>query len=453
MATANEHTHPINFSEQFVFPAKWKKICYALMIFGALLVGVDYIMNSGESKSATEVHQTTHVEVGNLDKAHELADKYTEEAHSTHTGILGRLFANLLLNSYYLVWMGLAGLFFVAIQYLSNAGWSAALLRIPLAFSSILPVAGILLIAVIALGLSNHTLYYHWNNPDYMDPASAHYDKVLAGKSVLLNVPFFLTISVLFFAIWIFFRQRYMKLSLLEDQEKEVSMKFHERNVRLSSFYIPIYAFSFCFAAFLWMMSNEPHWFSTMFAVYNFASMWVSGLAAMTFIIILLKENGYLSMINENHLHDLGKFVFAFSIFWTYLWLGQFLLIWYANLPEEAIYFLKRWQPEYKLWFWVNLIINFVAPFLMLMRRGWKRRWTWLKFVCIVVIIGHWLDIYLMVMPGTVDVDRKFGLMEFGMFAVAIGLFGFIMLKALSKAPLIQKNHPYMDEAIHHEVI
>ena len=116
------------------------------------------------------------------------------------------------------------------------------------------------------------------------------------------------------------------------------------------------------------------------------------------------------------------------------------------------MYFLNRWQPEYKPLFWANLLINFVAPLLMLMRRGWKRKMNWLKTVCVIVICGHWLDIYLMIMPGVMGAERKIGFMEVGMFAFFIGVFGYVMFKALAKLPLFQKNHPYMEEAIHHEV-
>ena len=199
-------------------------------------------------------------------------------------------------------------------------------------------------------------------------------------------------------------------------------------------------------------MSLEAHWFSTMFGWYNFAAMWVSGLCVITLIVIFLKKAGYLSWINENHLHDLGKFIFAFSIFWTYIWFSQFLLIYYANMPEETVYFYKRWEPEYLPWFWVNIIINFVAPLLILMSRDSKRKVNTLMVVCIVLLCGHWLDYYMMIMPGTVESHRGFGIIEIGIAIGFTGLFTFLTLNQLSKRSLVATNHPFLQESIHHQI-
>src|SRR5690606_8250342 len=169
--------------------------------------------------------------------------------------------------------------------------------------------------------------------------------------------------------------------------------------------------------------------------------MWVTGLASIAVITILLKKAGYMSWVNENHLHDLGKFVFAFSIFWTYVWFAQFLLIYYANMPEETVYFYKRFEPEYLPWFWVNIIINFLAPVLILMTRDSKRKTNIMLLVCIMIICGHWLDYYMMIMPGTVDSHRGFGLIEIGIFLGFVGTFAFLVLSALSKSALAPKNH------------
>ena len=199
-------------------------------------------------------------------------------------------------------------------------------------------------------------------------------------------------------------------------------------------------------------MSLEAHWFSTMFGWYNFAAMWVSGMAAVTLTIILLKRNGYMSWINESHLHDLGKFMFAFSIFWTYVWFSQFLLIYYANIPEETVYFYKRWEPEYMPWFWLNIVINFLSPLLILMSRGAKRKENTLIFVAILLLCGHWLDYYMMIMPGTVAEHRGFGVIEVGTAVCFVGLFSFLMLTMLSKKPLAPANHPFLEESVNHHI-
>lgn len=443
-----------NVTEQFVFTGRLKKICFSLIIIGIIAVGIDLAISSmGSHDAHIQAPPTQDTELLKHQSEHpaESQEHKTDVEHH-QPGMLERIFANLLLNSYYLVWMGLAGLFFIAIQYVANAGWSAGIKRIPEAFSAILPWAGGFMLIVVSLGLLNHTLYHHWADPAVTDPGSAKFDPIIAGKSALLNVPFFMFRLVFFFIIWIIFQQIFRKYSLKEDMEQGINLKWFDKNVKLSAIYIPVFALTFCLAAFDWIMSLEPHWFSTMFAVYNFASMWVSGLAAITLVYIILKEQGYLSFMNENHLHDLGKFIFAFSIFWTYIWLGQFLLIWYANLPEEVVYFDLRWKPEYKLLFWINLVMNWTLPMLILMTRDAKRSFKVLKYVCVLVIVGHWLDLYLMIMPGTMGAARKIGLLEIGTFLSFAGFFAYIMFTSLSKAPLVAKNHPYLEESLHHEI-
>ncbi|RYD88466.1 MAG: quinol:cytochrome C oxidoreductase, partial [Sphingobacteriales bacterium] len=194
----------------------------------------------------------------------------------------------------------------------------------------------------------------------------------------------------------------------------------------------------------------EAHWFSTMFGWYNLAAMHVSGLAAITLVIIYLQKRGNFSWLNENHLHDMGKLIFGFSIFWTYVWFAQFFLTWYANMPEESVYFYKRWEPEYKWWFWLNIVINFVTPVLALMSRDAKRLRNRLMWVCIILIAGHWLDYYLMIMPGTVEAPG-FGPEEIGIFLGFVGLFIFTVLSQIAKAPsLVPKKHPFLQESLHH---
>jgi hypothetical protein len=200
-------------------------------------------------------------------------------------------------------------------------------------------------------------------------------------------------------------------------------------------------------------MSIDPHWFSTMFGWYVFASWWVAGLAMITLVVANLKDAGYLKMVNANHLHDLGKFIFAFSIFWTYIWFSQFMLIYYANIPEETVYFLQRIRNAPYSWiFYTNLILNFVLPFLLLMTRDAKRHMSMLKVVCPIVIVGHWLDFYNMITPGVMQYNGSLGLLEIGLGLIFLAGFLFVALNALSKVPLVAKNHPMMAESLNHHI-
>jgi hypothetical protein len=197
-------------------------------------------------------------------------------------------------------------------------------------------------------------------------------------------------------------------------------------------------------------MSIDAHWFSTMYSWYTFASTFVAGIALITIFVIYLKNQGYLEYVNQEHLHDLAKFQFAFSIFWTYLWFDQFMLIWYANISEETIYFKARFEGAYVGIFYLNLVINFLAPLLILMKRGSKRNWGTVTFMSVLLIFGHCLDFYQMVFAGPFPKQVQLNLFDFG---VALGFVGLIMwqtARVLAKFPLLAKNHPFMKESIIH---
>jgi hypothetical protein len=408
MGTHN-HNHTHNFEEQFDFSGKAKTWSLIGIVIGVLAIAFGFL--------------TDHAE---------------------------RTFANLLLMAYYMTGVCIAGAVFLAIQFVSQAGWSAGLLRIPQAFAKLLPIAAAILIVICAAGLLTHNLYHHWNHEGITEPGNPNYDALIAGKASFLNVPFFLTREIAFLGFYSIFAIILVRLSNREDLTGGLSS--YKKSIRTSAIFLVVFGFSSPIWAFDTIMSLEAHWFSTMFGWYNFAGWWVSGIAAMTLTIILLKKAGYLSWINENHLHDLGKFIFAFSIFWTYVWFAQFLLIWYANMPEETVYFYKRWEPEYKPWFWLNIVINFVSPVLILMSRDAKRKTNLLMFVCILILVGHWLDYYVMIMPGTVEEHRGFGIIEIGTALGFAGLFSFVMLTALSKSSLVPKNHPFLEESLHHQI-
>jgi Ni/Fe-hydrogenase subunit HybB-like protein len=198
-------------------------------------------------------------------------------------------------------------------------------------------------------------------------------------------------------------------------------------------------------------MSIDAHWYSTMYSWYTFASTFVAGVALIALFVVFLKNNGYLEYTTHEHLHDIGKFMFAFSIFWTYLWFSQFMLIWYANIPEETVYFKPRAEGIYSGIFWMMFIINFIAPILILMSRDAKRNYTVMTFMALLIIFGHWLDFYQMVFPAVSPDHVPLILYDFG---IALGFAGLIMFftgRALTKAPLLAKNHPFVKESlIHH---
>ncbi|MDP9046648.1 MAG: quinol:cytochrome C oxidoreductase, partial [Bacteroidota bacterium] len=231
----------------------------------------------------------------------------------------------------------------------------------------------------------------------------------------------------------------------------------YKKSFKVSVIFLVIFGFTVPLFAFDTIMSLEAHWFSTMFGWYNFAALWVSGMAVITLTLIYLRQGGYIQWVTADHLHNMGQLLFGFSIFWTYLWFGQFLLTWYANIPEEAAYFYRRWEPEFKFWFWLNIVINFAAPLLVLMSRESKRMVKVLKVACIILILGHWLDYWQMIMPGTVGPlshwYTEIGIIEATVFVGFAGMFIFFMLNALSKfKSLAPKRHPLLEESLHHHI-
>lgn len=405
-------THNINFSEQFEFTGRVKTLSIVGIVLGIGAIAYGFLAG----------------------------DKVMHE----------RTFANLLLMAYYFACVCMSGTFFLAVQYVAQAGWSASILRVPQAMAKTLPIAAVILVVIISAGLYTHNLYHHWHADGLTDPKSPNYDSLIAGKAVFLNVPFFLGRQVVFLGIYSIFSMLFVKYSYNEDLAG--GLNSYRKSFKNACIFLVIYGFTTPIFAFDTIMSLEAHWFSTMFGWYNFAAMWVSSLATIAIIIILLRRAGYMQWVNNSHLHNLGQFIFGFSIFWTYVWFAQFLLIYYANMPEETIYFYRRFE-YYKFWFFLNLAMNFLAPVLLLMDRDNKRTDKKLLFVAIVVLLGHWVDYYQMIMPGAVeDGHNGFGIIEIGTAIGFVGLFTFMVLTSLSKKPLIAKNHPLLQESLHHQL-
>lgn len=445
--------------EQYIFKPETKRKLFLLLAAGILLfvIGVFMAMNGGEHEAAGGEHHGALEATKNL-VATTSAAPVAEEANGHHGSPvwLKKIYTSLWHNNIFFAGLGIIGLFFVAIQYAAQAGWSAPIKRIPLAMGQWIPIAGILTLVIWFVAKGD---LFHWTHHDLYDSASADYDKILDQKSVYFfwlgekgGFPVFYVLRmVIFFGLWYWFLLMIKKHMLAEDIEGGTQHWYSAR--KLSAIFLVIFAVSSSVAAWDWVMSIDPHWFSTMFGWYIFASWWVAGLATIALIVVNLKEAGYLKMVNSNHLHDLGKFIFAFSIFWTYIWFSQFMLIYYANIPEETVYFIERIKNAPYSWiFYLNLILNFVLPFLLLMTRDAKRHMSMLSVVCPIVIVGHWFDFYNMVTPGIMQHNGGLGLLEIGLALIFFALFMFVSLNALSKMPLVAKNHPMMEESLNHHI-
>ncbi len=393
-------------------------------------------------------HTADHVEVegeGHHAEAHE------EHGHDEWS-FWTRIKADFWHNNMYFIGIALTGVFFYAINYVAWAGWSAAISRVFLAMGWYLPVGAILI--VITFAISNHSLF-HWTHEGIMDPNSDHFDAIIKTKEWYLNMGFYISRMIVFLVVWIAFWFFLKREAGLEDLNG--GTKHHNRLINISAGFIVFFGVSSSMSSWDWIMSIDTHWFSTMFGWYVFASWFVASLSVMTLIVIMLKDAGYLKIVNAEHLHDMGKFMFAFSIFWTYIWFSQFILYWYANIPEEGAWFWDRMfgnMGNYLPIFILNLIINFLFPFFFMMTRDAKRYGIMLKVAAVGIIIGHWFDFYLMIMPGVLKSHGGLNLgnifAEFGIFLMYVAVFAGSVMFGLSKMALIPKNHPFIKESMNH---
>ena len=361
----------------------------------------------------------------------------------------GRTWPALLVNNYYFLAIGAFAIFFVALQYVAEAAWAITLKRVAEAISSYFIYGGIIMLFIVFAGIMHWNHIWHWLADGIMDPDNIYYDAIIAGKEAFLNPTFFSVRSILYVFGWWFFAKWLKKLSLKEDLEG--GTKNYKKSITVSAIFIVFFGYTSSMMSWDWIMSIDTHWFSTLFGWFVFASMGVTGFTSIAMFSIYLKRKGYLEHVNENHIHDLGKWIFSFSVLWTYMWFSQFMLIWYSNIPEEVTYYMARWD-NYNFLFWATSAINFIFPFLMLMSRDGKRNFNFIMIVGSIVLIGHWLNVFLMIIPGTLFDHWHIGFIEIGMFLGFLGLFLYLVFKALTKTPLIAKNHPFIDEAKHHHI-
>lgn len=348
-------------------------------------------------------------------------------------------------NSFFFFSLGLGALFFLALNYATESGWYASVKRIIEGVAGYLPYGigfMVLLLAVISAMDGAHI--YIW-----MDQKVVDHDHIIEAKGAYLNMIFFWVRTVAYMGIYFLFWRGFRKRSLEEDRIGGTDLHF--KNYKKGALFLVFFAVFSSTSSWDWIMSIDVHWFSTLFGWYTFAGMWCSTMVVLVLLTLYLKKLGYLPRVNESHIHDLGKWTFAISFLWSYLWFSQFMLIWYANIPEETTYYLNRIE-NFQVLYFTMFVINFAFPMLLLMSRDAKRHAGILTFVGLIILGGHWVDVYLMFAGGSLGATAEIGLVEIGMALLLCGLFIRVVLTNLSKAPLTPVNHPFLDESIHHEI-
>jgi hypothetical protein len=408
----------MSIRENFTAPKKFNTVAMALMALGVLSI-IGLWVTSGSSTDPKEQ---------------------------------ARFWASLLQNSVFFLLVVNASMFFICATTLAWGGWQMAFRRVPEAISAAVPVIGVISAAIllaIAFG-DNHTIY-HWTDTHHVAG-----DPILTHKKGFLNKNFFAVVTVLTVVLWSVLGWKMRSLSRSLDEKPlesvEARKKYIWNNTVWAAAFIVVFSLTVMSSIpWLWLMSIDAHWYSTMYSWYTFASSFVSGMSVIALFVVYLKNKGFLEYTTNEHLHDIGKFMFAFSVFWTYLWFSQFMLIWYANIPEETVYFQPRAHGIYKGIFWLMFIINFIAPLLIMMSRDAKRNYGTITFMAILIIFGHWLDFYQMVMPAVSPGKVPNMIYDLGVAAGFVGLIMFVVGKALGRAPLLAKNHPFVKESlIHH---
>lgn len=348
-----------------------------------------------------------------------------------------RAWANLLLGNFYFLSLALGGLVFVALTHLFSAGWAVVFRRVPEAMSAYLPCGALVMLAIFWFG---RAALYPWARPEEL-ARQPH----LQHKAAYLNPPFFLLRLAVTFGLWLLFAHLLRHHSRRQDVDGDLA---HTRkNQTFSALFLLLFAATFIASSIDWLMSLEPEWYSTIFPLYAFAGLLMGGTAAMTVLVIQFQRRGLLSGVTHHHLYELARLLCAASTFWAYVWFSQYMLIYYTNIPEEAVYYVRRVTGARWLLFSLNLVLNWVLPLLILIPASTRRSVQWLLRVCAIVLIGRWLDLYLLILPA-LGGPLRFGFLE---LFVPLGFLAPFILQFVAcfrQAKPIPQQDPYLIESV-----
>ncbi len=355
--------------------------------------------------------------------------------------VLGLLFApqrawsSFLLVNIGLLGMGLGAALFITLQYVCGAHWAVAIRRVPEAMCGILPWAAIGILLTLIAGKS----LFPWTS-----------EHPHGMKGIILDYTFVVARAVVLLGLWLWLVKAIVARSRLQDQTASVELS--ASNKRLSAVFLVVFGLTFWMASFDWVMSLEPEWFSTMYGVYHFAGLFLGALAAITLLVIWLQHVGPLrDVLTHEHLHDLGKLLFGFSTFWMYIWFSEYMLIWYANFPEETGHFIRRQTGAWGPLFVANMCVTWLIPFFALLPKPAKRSPSMLVKVSCLILVGRWLDLYLLIYPSTVGSESvTFGIWELGMAVGAPGLFMLIFVRRFRSAAPVPIADPMLEASLHH---
>ena len=414
--------------------------------------GEEAVPHEGETKhheSAEKTDKEAHAAMIESVSNSEAHGSSHDDAHAEHVlhQLQNRPWSAFYVALFFSLGLTLLVLTFYAIQRVAQVGWSIVILRVMEAITSNLLPVSIIMIFVLIASVMHLNHLFPWMAEGVFDPESDKYDAIIDGKSWWMNSTGFILRSIVYLLIWNAYRYIIRKGSIKEDTANDGN-KTYKKNYNLSVIFLFLFMITESMMSWDWIMGLDPHWFSTLFGWYVLATLLVSALTVIAFVTIYLRSKNALPGINDSHIHDLAKFMFGFSVFWTYLWFAQFMLIWYADIPEETTYFVARFT-EYKLPFLAMVVMNFVFPILLLINSDFKSK-PWFVFIGgTVILVGHYIDVFVMVMPSTVGAQWSIGIPEISAIFFFVGLFIYTTFSAFAKANPIAIGNPFLKESEH----